>query len=85
MLILLKPSTDEFRTGWHVESVISASLPIAPLLALTPPPPSFVGLVAVVVATYIIWGQFAKHPFYRHYEPLRYHRAVTRLLPACGL
>jgi Mg2+-importing ATPase len=108
LLFLLKATTDQFRTGWFVESVVSASLivlvvrsrrpffrsrpgkrllwstlgvvaaalvipylPIAPLLGLTPLPPAFLGLVAVVVAMYIISGEVAKHIFYRHYEPVR--------------
>jgi len=107
LLFLLKAGTDQFRTGWFVESVVSASLivlvvrsrrpffrsrpgkrllwatlgvvaaalvtpylPIAPLLGLTPLPPSFLGLVAVVVAMYIVAGELAKHIFYRHYEPV---------------
>ncbi|MGD0993783.1 MAG: magnesium-translocating P-type ATPase [Gemmatimonadales bacterium] len=107
LLFLLKAGTDQFRTGWFVESVVSASLivlvvrsrrpffrsrpgkrllwatlgvvatalvtpylPIAPLLGMTPLPPPFLGLVAVVVAMYIVAGEFAKHIFYRHYEPV---------------
>ncbi|MBZ5586974.1 MAG: magnesium-translocating P-type ATPase [Acidobacteriia bacterium] len=106
LLYLLKASTDQFRTGWFVESVLSASfivlvvrsrrpffrsrpgkrllwatlgvaattlampfLPFAPLLGLTPLPPSFLGLVAVIVVMYILSGEAAKHIFYRHFEP----------------
>jgi Mg2+-importing ATPase len=108
LLYLLNASTDQFRTGWFVESVLSASLivlvvrsrrpffrsrpgkrllwatlgvvattlvvpflPFAPLLGLTPLPPRFLGLVAVIVAMYIISGELAKRIFYRHFEPAR--------------
>jgi len=104
----LDSTTDQFRTGWFVESVLSASLivlvvrsrrpffrsrpgkrlrwatlgvvattlvmpvlPVAPLLGLTPLPPPFLGLVAVIVAMYVISGELAKRFFYRHFEPTR--------------
>ena len=106
LLYLLKAGTDQFRTGWFVESVLSASLivlvvrsrrpffrsrpgkrllwatlavgvitlvmpwlPVAPLLGLTPLPPLFLGLVAVIVAAYVTSGELAKRVFYRHFEP----------------
>jgi len=106
LLYLFNASTDQFRTGWFVESVLSASLivlvvrsrrpffrsrpgkrllwatlgvvattlvmpflPFAPLLGLTPLPPHFLGLVAVIVAMYIISGELAKRIFYNHFEP----------------
>jgi Mg2+-importing ATPase len=105
LLYLLHASTDQFRTGWFVESVVSASLivlvvrsrrpffrsrpgtrllwatlgvvaitlvlpylPFAPILGLTPLPPLFLGLVAVIVAAYIFSGELAKRIFYRHFE-----------------
>ncbi len=111
LLYLLRAGTDQFRTGWFVESVLSASLivlvvrsrrpffrsrpgkrllwatlgvvaatlvmpflPFAPLLGLTPLPPPFLGLVAVIVAMYIISGELAKRIFYRHFEPARVAR-----------
>jgi P-type Mg2+ transporter len=49
-------------------------LPFAPLLGLTPLPPPFLGLVAVIVAMYIISGELAKRIFYRHFEPVRVAR-----------
>jgi Mg2+-importing ATPase len=106
LLYLLRAGTDQFRTGWFVESVVSASLivlvvrsrraffrsrpgkrllwatlgvvatalalpylPFAPLLGLTPLPPPFLGLLAVIVALYVVSGELAKHVFYRHFEP----------------
>jgi Mg2+-importing ATPase len=108
LLYLLNASTDQFRTGWFVESVLSASLivlvvrsrrpffrsrpgkrllwatlgvvvstlaipylPYAPILGLTPLPPRFVGLVAVIVALYVVSGELAKGIFYRHFERTR--------------
>jgi Mg2+-importing ATPase len=106
LLYLLHASKDQFRTGWFVESVLSASLivlvvrsrrpffrskpgtqllwatlsvvavtlaipylPFAHFLGLIPLPPLFLALVAVIVALYIVSGEFAKHVFYRHFEP----------------
>jgi len=108
LLFLLRANTEQFRTGWFVESVVSAALivlvvrsrrpffrsrpgtrllwatlgvvaatlvlpflPFAHLLGLTPLPPVFLGLVAVIVAMYIVSGEFAKRAFYRHFEPAR--------------
>ena len=108
LLYVLKANTNQFRTGWFVESVLSASLivlvvrsrrpffrsrpskrllwatlgvvaitlvmpflPFAPLLGLTPLPPLFLGLVAVIVAMYILSGELVKRIFYRHFEPAR--------------
>jgi Mg2+-importing ATPase len=102
LLYLLNANTDQFRTGWFVESVLSASLivlvvrsrrpffrsrpgqrllwatlsvvattlvmpflPFAPLFGLTPLPLPFLGLVAAIVATYILSGEFVKRIFYR--------------------
>jgi Mg2+-importing ATPase len=106
LIYVLRAGTDQFRTGWFVESVISASLivlvvrsrrpffrsrpgtrllfatlgvvaatvvlpflPFAHLLGLTPLPPRFLGLVALIVALYIVAGELAKRIFYRHFEP----------------
>jgi P-type Mg2+ transporter len=111
LLYLLRAGTDQFRTGWFVESVLSASLivlvvrsrrpffrsrpgkrllwatlgvvavtlvlpflPFAPTLGLTPLPPSFLALLAVIVAMYIVSGELAKRVFYRHFEPTRARR-----------
>ena len=108
LLYLLHANTEQFRTGWFVESVLSASLivlvvrsrrpffrsrpgrrllwatlgvvatvmvlpylPFVPLLGLTPLPPAFLGLLAVIVAMYIVSGEIAKRVFYRHFEPTR--------------
>ncbi len=105
LLYVLHAGTDQFRTGWFVESVISASLivlvvrsrrpffrsrpgtrllwatmgvvaaalalpflPFAHILGLTPLPPRFLGLVALIVALYIVSGELAKRFFYRHFE-----------------
>jgi hypothetical protein len=38
---------------------------------LTPLPPLFLGLVAVIVAMYILSGELVKRIFYRHFEPAR--------------
>jgi hypothetical protein len=40
-------------------------LPFAPLLGLTPLPLPFLGLVAAIVALYILSGEFVKRIFYR--------------------
>jgi len=108
LLYLLHAGTEQFRTGWFVESVLSASLivlvvrsrrpffrsrpskrllwatlgvvavtlvlpflPFAPTLGLTPLPPSFLALLAVIVAMYIVSAELAKRVFYRHFEPTR--------------
>jgi Mg2+-importing ATPase len=106
LLYLLRAGTEEFRTGWFVESVLSAALvvlvvrsrrpffrsrpgqrlllatvgvvavtlalpflPVAPLLGLTPLPLSFLALLALIVAMYIVSAELAKQLFYRHIEP----------------
>ncbi len=111
LLYVLHAGTDQFRTGWFVESVLSASLivlvvrsrrpffrskpsrrllgatlgvvtatlvlpflPFAHILGLTPLPPSYVAPIAVIVAMYIVSGEFAKRVFYRHFEPARASR-----------
>src|SRR5271169_6498787 len=108
LLYVLHAGTDQFRTGWFVESVVSASLivlvvrsrrpffrsrpgkhlrwatlgvvaaalvipflPFASLLGLTPLPAAFLGLVAIIVAMYIVSGEIAKRVFYRRFEPSR--------------
>jgi len=116
LLYLFHASTEQFRTGWFVESVLSASLivlvvrsrrpffrsrpgkrllwatlgvvattlampflPFAPLLGLTPLPSRFLGLVAVIVALYVVSGELAKRIFYRHFEPTDAGRALRVL------
>ncbi|MBZ5637735.1 MAG: magnesium-translocating P-type ATPase [Acidobacteriia bacterium] len=106
LLYFLRAGTDQFRTGWFVESVLSASLivlvvrsrrpffrsrpgrrlllatlgvaavtlvlpflPFAPALGLTRLPASFLALLALIVAMYIVSGELAKRFFYRHFEP----------------
>jgi Mg2+-importing ATPase len=106
LLYVLRAGPEQFRTGWFVESLVSASLivlvvrsrrpffrsrpgkrllwatlgvvaislllpflPFASLLGFTPLPPLFLGLVAVIVALYVVSGEIAKRFFYRHFEP----------------
>jgi P-type Mg2+ transporter len=101
LLFVLQASPEQFRTGWFVESVISASaivlvirtrrpfltsrpgqslvlatiavvgttlllpyLPIAAALGLTPMPPSFLLLLAVILAGYVLTAELAKRWFY---------------------
>ena len=101
LLFVLQASPEQFRTGWFVESVISASaivlvirtrrpfltsrpgqslvlatiavvgttlllpyLPIAATLGLTPMPPSFLLLLAVILAGYVLTAELAKRWFY---------------------
>jgi len=52
-------------------TLVMPFLPFAPLLGLTPLPPLFLGLVAVIVAMYILSGELVKRIFYRHFEPAR--------------
>jgi Mg2+-importing ATPase len=98
---MLNASPEQFRTGWFIESVISASaivlvirtrrrfftsrpgrhlalatlavaggtlllpvLPIAASLGLTPMPPSFLLLLAGILASYVLAAEFAKQYFY---------------------
>ncbi|HNX49187.1 MAG TPA: magnesium-translocating P-type ATPase [Thermoanaerobaculaceae bacterium] len=105
LVYLLHATAEGFRTGWFVESVLSASLvvlvvrsrrpffrsrpgkrlllaslgvvvvtvalpflPFAHLLGLAPLPPSYLALIALVVALYIAAGELAKRIFYRHFE-----------------
>ena len=61
------------RLLWATLGVVATTLvlpflPFAPLLGLTPLPPRFLGLVAVIVALYIVSGELAKRVFYRHFE-----------------
>ncbi|HMU54042.1 MAG TPA: magnesium-translocating P-type ATPase [Nitrospira sp.] len=102
LLLIMEASTDQFRTGWFIESVISASaivlvirtrrpfvasrpspalawataavaavtlllpfLPFAASLGLTPMPPSFLLLLAVILAAYVLAVEFMKRRFYR--------------------
>jgi Mg2+-importing ATPase len=101
LLFLLHASPEQFRTGWFVESVISASaivlvirtrrpfftsrpgralvlatlvvagttlllpyLPIAAPLGLTPMPPAFLLLLAVILAIYVLTAELVKRRFY---------------------
>ena len=101
LLWMLNASPEQFRTGWFIESVISASaivlvirtrrrfftsrpgrhlalatlavagmtlllpvLPIAASLGLTPMPPSFLLLLAGILASYVLAAEFAKQYFY---------------------
>jgi len=101
LLFVLHASPEQFRTGWFVESVISASaivlvirtrrpfftsrpgqslvlatiavagttlllpyLPIAATLGLTPMPPSFLLLLATILAGYVLTAELAKRWFY---------------------
>jgi Mg2+-importing ATPase len=101
LLFILHASPEQFRTGWFVESVISASsivlvirtrrpfftskpgrylilatlavaattllLPYAPIAApfgLTPMPLSFLLILAVVLAGYVLTAEYAKRRFY---------------------
>jgi Mg2+-importing ATPase len=101
LLWVLQASPEQFRTGWFVESVISASaivlvirtrrpflssrpspalaaatlavaavtlllpmLPIAAPLGLTPMPPSFLLLLTIILAGYVVTAEFAKRRFY---------------------
>ncbi len=101
LLWILNASPEQFRTGWFIESVISASaivlvirtrrpcvsstpgqalalatlavaaftlllplLPIAAPLGLTPMPLSFLALLAVILAGYILTAEAAKKYFY---------------------
>jgi Mg2+-importing ATPase len=106
LLYLLRSSPDQFRTGWLVESVLSASLivlvvrsrrpffrsrpgrnlflgtlcvavtalvlpflPFAKLLGLTPMSASTLGLLGLIVAAYLAFGEVVKRIFYRWAEP----------------
>ena len=106
LLYILGSGPEQFRTGWFVESVLSAALvvlvvrsrhpffrsrpgkrlllatlgvvgvtlmlpflPFAPLLGLTPLPLSFLPLLALIVAMYIVSAEVAKRLFYRHFAP----------------
>ncbi|MEC4890227.1 MAG: magnesium-translocating P-type ATPase [Nitrospira sp.] len=101
LLWILQASPEQFRTGWFIESVISASaivlvirtrrpflasrpgrplmlatlaiavltllfpfLPIAPAFGLTPMPPSFLLLLAAILAGYVLTAEIVKHRFY---------------------
>src|SRR6185503_1527695 len=103
LLFVLHASQEQFRTGWFVESVISASaivlvirtrrtfftsrpgphlvlatltlggttlllpyMPIAAPLGLAPMPPSFLVLLAAILAGYIATAEFVKRRFYRN-------------------
>jgi len=101
LLWILDASPEQFRTGWFIESVISASaivlvirtrrpffsstpglaltlatlavavltlllplLPIASAFGLTPMPPSFLLLLAAILAGYVLTAEMAKKQFY---------------------
>ena len=105
LLFVLHASQEQFRTGWFVESVISASaivlvirtrrtfftsrpgphlvlatlavggttlllpyMPIAAPLGFVPMPPSFLLLLAAILAGYIATAEFVKRRFYRDGE-----------------
>jgi P-type Mg2+ transporter len=102
LLLVLHATPDQFRTGWFLESVVSASvivivirtrrpffrsrpgrpllvatlaivaatlvLPYTPLrgiLGLTPMPWPFLGVLAAILALYILAAELAKRAFYR--------------------
>ncbi len=106
LLYILHAGPEQFRTGWFVESVLSAALvvlvvrsrrpffrsrpgkrlllatlgvvmttlvlpclPFAPLMGLTPVPPFFLALLALIVVMYICSAELVKRIFYRHFEP----------------
>ncbi|HMS86513.1 MAG TPA: magnesium-translocating P-type ATPase [Nitrospira sp.] len=101
LLWILQTSPDQFRTGWFIESVISASaivlvirtrrpffasapgrtllvatvavagvtlllplLPLAAPLGLTTMPVSFLALLAVILASYVLTAELVKRRFY---------------------
>ncbi len=101
LLWILNASPEQFRTGWFIESVISASaivlvirtrrpffasrpgfplmlatlvvalvtlliplLPIASAFGLTPMPPSFLLLLAAILAGYVLTAEVVKQQFY---------------------
>lgn len=103
LLWILHSSPAQFRTGWFIESVISASaimlvirtrrpllasrpsrpmivatlavagftlllpfLPVGDMLGLTPMPPSFLLLLAGIVAGYVVAAEIVKRHFYAH-------------------
>jgi Mg2+-importing ATPase len=105
LLFVLHASQEQFRTGWFIESVISASaivlvirtrrtfftsrpgphlvlatlavggttlllpyMPIAAPLGFVPMPPSFLLLLAAILAGYIATAEFVKRRFYRDGE-----------------
>ncbi|MDE3091089.1 MAG: magnesium-translocating P-type ATPase, partial [Chloroflexota bacterium] len=102
LLLILHATQDQFRTGWSVESVVSAALivlvirsrnpffksrpgkylliatlsivvvtlvlpftPLAEIFGFTPLPISFLLLIAIIVAFYIITAEIVKTIFYR--------------------
>lgn len=102
LLFILRASQGQFRTGWFIESVVSASLivlvirsrkpffksrpakylltatlltvvvtvalpytPLGGLFGFTPVPLSFLLLIAMIVAMYIVSAEIAKAVFYR--------------------
>jgi Mg2+-importing ATPase len=102
LLLVLHAGTDVFRTGWFIESVVSASLvvlvirsrgpffksrpsryllittlaiagvtllipftPLGGLFGLTKPPISFLLLMVIIVALYIVAAEVAKKVFYK--------------------
>jgi Mg2+-importing ATPase len=106
LIYILRARPEQFRTGWFVESVLSAALvvlvvrsrrpffrsrpgkhlllatlgvvmttlvlpclPFASLMGLTPVPPFFLALLALIVAMYIFSAELVKRLFYRHFEP----------------
>jgi magnesium-transporting ATPase (P-type) len=102
LLLLLHASPEQLRTGWFIESVISATLivfvirsrgtilrsspgrylvmatilivgftlifpfsPLANLLGFKPLPVSFILIMILIVAVYVISAEILKHGFYR--------------------
>lgn len=102
LMFVLKASAETFRTGWFIESILSASLvvfslrtrlplhkkrpsrqmilvtllvgmtavaipysPLASLLGFKPLPLGYLGILALIVALYILSAEIVKHYFYR--------------------
>jgi Mg2+-importing ATPase len=79
LLWLLRAGPAEFRTGWFVESVVSASLivlvvaltialpwtPLGALFGFVPLPPQFLPILGLLVLAYIACAETAKRWFYR--------------------
>ena len=52
-------------------AVVLPFLPFAPILGMTPLPPSYIAPIAIIVALYIASGEAAKSVFYRRFAPAR--------------
>ena len=55
--------------GVVTATLVLPFLPFAHVLGLTPLPPSYIALIALIVAMYIVSGELAKRALYRHFEP----------------